>query len=448
MISGKKIAIYGLGIEGLSAARFFTKNNKVCVLEDKSEKTVDSSYLKTAKEIDLRIYFGRQEFPSSFDLIIRSPGVRPDKQFIKKAILKGAELTSPTSIFMEECKGQIIGITGTKGKGTTSTLIYEFLRTQYKDVHLAGNIGKPMLDLLPKITKETKIVLELSSFQLMDTKKSPHVAVILMVTSEHLDWHKDLSEYLEAKRNIVKYQGKTDFAVVNADFENSLGLASQTKAEIIMFSIRKQVAGVYLDGENFVSGVGQKEVVCKNTDVTLAGAHNFQNVAAAISVAKIYKISNNNIKKVLGRFKGLEYRLQHVATKIGVEYYNDSFSTTPETTIAAIEAFTNPKILILGGSSKNSNFIDLIKTIRKPNSIKAIIFIGEEGKRIKGLLGSGKNEFEEITGLTTMSEIVKKAAQIATKGDVVLLSPACASFGLFKNYKDRGDQFTKAVKAL
>lgn len=447
MIKGKRIAVFGLGIEGLSAIKYLSGANKVSVFDKRVASKIDSKFTKEAKKSKAKLLLGRSS-SSKFDFVVRSPGVRPDDPEIFKLVSNGARLTSATNIFFKECPGQIIGVTGTKGKGTTSTLIYEILKTQDENVFLAGNIGTPMLDLLPKINKNSKVVLELSSFQLMDLVLSPHVAVTLMTTTEHLDWHKNQEEYLGAKSNIVKHQSTIDFAIFNDDFVNSKSQARLSKAKKYFFSVQHKTNGVYLDGDKIVSQIGKREVVCKARDINLPGSHNIQNIEASVAVAKIFKISNANILKVVKNFKGLKYRLELVAVKKGVKYYNDSFSTTPETTIAAIDAFISPKILILGGSSKKSDFKTLIQKIKSTKSIKALILIGQEGKRIKSMLSNLENNLQVVDGLKSMRQIIGTSQKLSSKGDVVLLSPACASFGMFKNYQDRGDQFTNEVKNL
>ncbi len=448
MIGKRKVAILGLGIEGLSLIKYFSKNSEITVIDERGEKEIDRQLLSEAKKLNAKLYFGKNPGLPKFDIIARSPAVRPDHPLIAKLSKEDTVLTSATKIFFNECPAEIIGVTGTKGKGTTSTLIFNLLKTKYPDTHLAGNIGIAMMDLLPKISKSSKVILELSSFQLMDLEKSPHVAVVLMTTTEHLNWHKDQSEYLKSKANITKYQNKEDFAIINADFPNAIYLAKNTKAAKYFFSTTKRVNGVFIESNNVISDINGREIICSGDEILLPGKHNLQNIAAACAAAKIYGISTQNIRKVLNNFSGLEHRLQLVATKSAVKYYNDSFSTTPETTIAAVEAFDGPKILILGGSSKNSDFGKLIQKIESTLTIKYLIMIGTEGERIKSLVKKKEVKQKIVSGLKTMGEIVAKCRELSQPGDTVLLSPACASFGLFKNYKDRGNQFITEVNKL
>lgn len=448
MIKGKKIIIFGLGAEGLSAANFLGANNKIWIVDQKSRRQLKESIEK----INVPFNFTKEEnLPknTAFNLVVRSPGIRPDHPQILSQIKKGAMLTSVTKIFFDECPGQIIGITGTKGKGTTATLIYEMIRKQTKDVFLAGNIGISSLEILPRLSQKSKVVLELSSFQLFDLSKSPHIAVVLMITHEHLDWHRHEEEYLAAKESIVKFQTKKDFAIINQDFNNSRILAGKTMAKILLFSTKGKTNGVYIKKNKIISEISGKEEICSTKDVMLPGKHNLQNIAAAVAVAKVLNIENATIQNVIKKFKGLKHRLQFVRQLRGIKFYNDSFSTTPETTIAAIEAFTGPKILILGGSSKNSDFGKLGQKISRDKSVKIIIAIGLEGPRIlQAVSKTGGFKGKIIKECKSMKDIVKTAYKIAGRNDVVVLSPACASFDMFKNYKDRGEQFIHEVKKL
>src|SRR3989344_2271107 len=450
MITGKKIAIVGFGIEGVSCANYLGAKNEIFIFDQKSKDRIDNDLWKKLKVRNIN-FFWENHIPRGFDVdfVVRSPGVRPNSPQIKELLGKKTQVASTTNIFFDECTSPIIGVTGTKGKGTTATLIYEILRKKFKSVFLAGNLGTPVLDILPKLKKDSFVVLELSSFQLMDLKKSPHVAVILMVTSEHLDWHNNQDEYIDAKKPIVSYQTKNDFAVVNADFANSKEIVRDIKSKIYYFSTKKRTNGVYLKSTKIVSAIEKLDEICDVSKIRLVGKHNIENVLAAVAACKIYSVQNDDIVKVLTTFKGLEHRLELVADKNKIQFYNDSFSTTPETTIAAIESFDNKKILILGGSSKNSDFSILAEKIVSDHSIKAILLIGQEAQRIKNsITRHGDFAGKIIDGGENMKEIVKRAFSVAESGDIVLLSPACASYDMFKNYKDRGEKFKAEVQRL
>jgi len=447
----KKVAVLGLGIEGISSAEYLnSKGAKVTILDQKEKNKLEPEYLRRSEKIKAESISGKNylENLNQFDLIVRSPGInREDPKLEKTKTL----ITSQAKLFFDFCPCQIIGVTGTKGKGTTSSLVYEMLKKEGRDVYLVGNIGSPALDILDKLSTQSIVVFELSSFQLQDLKKSPHIAVVLMVTSEHLDYHKDTISYIDAKRNILRFQDHNDFAILNRDYPVSRESDVHTQGKIYQVSREQGV----LDNGCFVrdnsiwfktDGVEQKVIDC--SEIILPGKHNFENICAAVTAARIEGVSFKNIAEVLKTFKGLEHRLELVDTIKGVRYYDDSFSTTPETATAAIEAFSDPEILILGGSSKNSNFEELGEVISDSENIKAIIGIGKEWEKIKQQIAYSKSQIVFIEGAKDMETVVKAASKIAQTGDVVLLSPACASFGLFKNYKDRGEQFKQEVRKL
>lgn len=450
--SGKNIAVVGFGVEGETAAEFLIKNGaKVSIFDEKKENLIDRKKIERFRERGVTFRFLTLPDLSSFDLIIRSPGIRLSKLKIEEAQKKGAQVTSATKLFFDLCPCPIIGVTGTKGKGTTSTLIYKMLEKQGIDVHLGGNIGVTPLTFLDTLTPRSQVVLELSSFQLQDLHKSPHIAVMLMVTSEHLDYHKDVYEYVSAKRNILRFQTKNDFAVINHDYPASNESDILTNGQVYYVSREQQVwQGAYVKDGMICLKMGEAEIeVIKTQEILLPGKHNLENVCAALLAATLAGAQRDAILSTLKTFKGLEHRLELVATIKGVRYYDDSFSTTPETAIAAIEAFEeDPEILILGGSSKKSDFRELGKVISSRKNIKAIIGVGEEWSRIKSEIRNSKFEILIIENCKNMEEIVKAAAGVTTLGDVVLLSPGCASFGMFKNYKARGDQFKEEVLKL
>ncbi|EKD85615.1 MAG: UDP-N-acetylmuramoyl-L-alanyl-D-glutamate synthetase [uncultured bacterium] len=485
----KRVAVLGLGIEGLSSVKFLIKHEaQVTILDRKKEEelrsichaefisasnnlsSVKSEILKQVQDDNgkgIKIIGGKDYLNNldKFDVIVRSPGVKRNLPEIIYAEKNGVEITSQTKIFFDLCPCPIIGITGTKGKGTTATLVYEMLKKQGLDAYLGGNIGKPPFDFLDKLTPQSLVVLELSSFQLQDLKKSPawpagrpHIAVVLMITSEHLDYHKDTNEYVDAKRNLVRHQGAEDFAIINRDYLASLESDIHTDAKIFQVSRERDSydQGCFIkDNKVLVNKDGEEKEIISAKEILLPGKHNLENVCAAVMAATIAGVSKEDIVKVLKTFKGLEHRLELVSEINGIRYYDDSFSTTPETAIAAIEAFKNPEILILGGSSKGSDFSELGKVISNAKNIKAIIGIGKEWGRIKAKFRIPSNsasrhnsEFIIVEGAKDMKTIVVAASKIAVAGDVVLLSPACASFDMFKNYKDRGEQFKIEVNSL
>ena len=451
-LKGKKVAVLGVGIEGYSLVNFLKEAGaKITILDEKNENKYEKEELEKIRSLNIPVVFGNSfSNLGNFETIFRSPGVKKDQKALAEAQKNGSTITSQTQLFFDLCPCPIIGITGTKGKGTTSSLIYEMLKKQGLDAYLGGNIGTPPISFLNELTSDSCVVLEMSSFQLQDIHSSPHIAVMLMTTSEHLDYHKDVYEYIDAKRNIFRFQTKGDYAIVNKDYPASNESDLHTEAKIYKVSRIQEVdQGCFVrDGVIYLKMTGVEEKVIDTKDILLPGRHNLENVCAAIVAAIFAGTKMPAIISVLKSFKGLEHRLELVKTVKGVRYYDDSFSTTPETAIAAVEAFTYPEILILGGSSKNSDFTELGKVISTSKNIKAIIGIGAEWPRIKSEVDNSKSRIQVIEGCQNIEDIVKKASEIAELGDVVLLSPACASFDMFKNYKERGNQFKKEVNKL
>lgn len=406
--NGKNIAFLGLGVDAADVEEWLrAQGAKITVLDEKKDKNAFA---------DLTTY----------DALVRSPGVYRYRPEILAAEKAGVVVTSKMKIFFDVCPTKnIIGVTGTKGKGTTSTLIFEMLKAAGKDVHIGGNIGKGMFDYLDRITPQTWVVLELSSFQLIDLHTSPHIAVTLMVTSDHLDWHKNLTEYRDAKSAITRFQKEEDISIFNDQYSESVRIG--------------------------MLGEGRKVPVRRadwNTPARLRGEHNKENFAAAAAAARVAGVSEEAILAVVKEFKGLEHRLEEVATVEGVTYYDDSISTTPDTAIAAMHAFAEPVVLLLGGSDKGADFTELGQAIAKATHVKGVVLIGATSEKIKASLYEAGAHMPIKEGAETMQDAVAQARVMCAPGSAVVLSPACASFGMFKNYKDRGDQFKKAVSQL
>ncbi len=452
-LQGKLVAVLGFGLEGQAITRYLLKHGiKPVLFDEKIWDKWDKDRQSLIKSLDINFIFGPDCYKelAGFDIIFRSPGIPLSKV---KGQRSDVVITSQTKWFFEHCPCKIIGVTGTKGKGTTSTLISEILKLQFRisnfefQVYLTGNIGKEQpLDFLDNLTKDDWVVYELSSFQLQDLDRSPHIGVVLMVTQEHLDYHKDVEEYCQAKESIVKFQSVEDYSVINMDYESSVKIGNNGAGQKRYFSARgKSGVDCYVkDGAFYLKNNGSSpdEPFVEAKDLQLRGEHNWENVCAAATAAISAGCSLDTVKTGALAFKGLEHRLEFVDEKNGVKYYNDSFSTTPETAIAAIKSFSEPEIVILGGSSKNSDFTELGKTIVESKNIKCLVLIGlESGRILDAINSSGKIEAQILQGAESMQEIFGQIASVAKAGDVVLLSPACASFGMFKNYKDRGEQF-------
>jgi UDP-N-acetylmuramoylalanine--D-glutamate ligase len=430
-----KAAIVGYAVEGQVSANYWHElGYEVTICDQNTSLQVPPIY-KTALGDD---YLDGLD---SYDIIVRSAGIHPQIILDKNPSVKSKITTSVQEFFRVCPSPNTIGITGTKGKGTTTTLITKMLIAAGKTVHFGGNIGIAPLELLPKINADDWVVLELSSFQLEDFNgPSPHIGVCLMVVPEHLNWHADMAEYISAKQRLFAAQKPTDIAIYYSQNENSQAIAQKSAGVKIPYLASP---GAIIDNNQVVIN---NQTICSVEEIKLPGKHNWQNICAAVTAAWQITQDLAAIKSVILSFSGLEHRIELVSEINEVKYYDDSFATTPETAIAAIQAFDQPKILILGGSDKGTP-LDPIANEVISNNIRHIITLGDTGPTIaKQLRERGYNDITE--GLKTMTEIVATAQSHAEPGDVVLLSTGCASFGLFKDYKDRGNQFQDAVKSL
>lgn len=427
-----KIAIAGYGIEGEANYRYWnTPENELTIVD---ENNTPSKPLPD----DARVMLGTDVFSQlqGFDMVVRTASLSPYK------LTTDGKIWSATNEFFARCPAPIIGVTGTKGKGTTSSLIASILRAADKTVHLVGNIGTPALEVLPSIQSSDIVVFEMSSFQLWDIEKSPQTAVILLIEPDHLNVHEDMSDYVRAKQNIRRFQTADDICIYHPT-----NLLSKEAAHVSDVSqpIRYGApgdGGVYVREGYFMQDERQ---ICLVSELQLIGQHNIENACAAITVALECGVSPEDVAHGLQDFSGLPHRLEFVAERAGVDYYNDSFSSAPSATIAAIHAFAQPEILIIGGVDKGADFSELHDVIRSASNVKKVVLIGN----IKHKLAEIFQDVDTyVSQATTMREAVRDAVQFAESGDVVILSPACASFDMFQNFYDRGDQFRRAVGEL
>lgn len=440
----KKVAILGFGMEGKDATRYFLdKDAQISVFDKKTkEEIAQDDWLKE----NITWICGENYLNNGlcgFDTIVRSPGFYRYHPAIIEAEKAGTNIINNTIIFFQSAKAPIIGVTGTKGKGTTSTLIYKALEKAGKKVLLAGNIGEPMLSLLPKTQGADWVVLELSSFQIIDLPVSPKIVVVTNITSDHMDWHKDQEEYEKAKENLWIRQNPDDFLVLNYDDPTSFKLSKNAPGNVYFYSLKERTFASLDKKENIWVDNNKLGNI---KDIKLIGPHNQYNALAAIATTKLADVDMQKAWKAIKEFEGLEHRLEKVAEIDGVIYVNDSFATNPEPTLAAIKSFDQPKILILGGHSKGADFTHMADeiTITKSN-VRSVVLIGDEAQNINNALAKAGFKGYVKTGYTKMIDIVNAARELAQKGDIVLLSPACASFGLFKDYKDRGKQFKEEI---
>lgn len=426
-----KIAIAGYGVEGEANFAYWSQDpsNEITIVDQK-----DVPDRPLPERIPALLAPDAFEQLDGFDLVIRTAGLAPHK------IKTDGKIWSATNEFFAKCPAEIIGVTGSKGKGTTASLITSILEAAGRKVWLVGNIGQPSLEILDQIQPEDLVVYELSSFQLWDIEKSPQTAVVLFIEQEHLDVHKDMAEYVTAKSNIARFQTVDDIVIYNAENSYASSIAELSKAVKVGFPSEFTA---HVRDDSFYNG---EQELCSVDSLKIAGQHNVDNATAAIDAIWKYTQEPQAIERGLTNFKGLPHRLSFVRTVNGVDYYDDSIATTPGSAIAALRAFDRPKIIILGGSSKGSDFSELADELTRHDA--QAILIGEEAERIaEALRSAGFESFESIEQATA-KKFVKRASELAQPGSVVLLSPSAASFGQFKNYVDRGEQFIAAVNQL
>lgn len=430
------VAIIGFGIEGRLNYEYWKRKGAAITVCDQNAD------IEVPADVQSQLGDGYLSDLGRFDVIVRSAGVNPDMIVAANSGIKH-KITTAINEFLRVCPTKnVIGVTGTKGKGTTSTLITKMLEAAGKDVYLGGNIGVSPFEFLDKLISESFVVLELSSFQLTDVQHSPSTAVCLMVVPEHLNWHSDMDDYLRAKSQLFAHQKKSDTAIYFADDLTSHKIASHSPGRKIAYYA--EPGAFVLDNKIIIDD----EVVCEVGELRLLGKHNWQNACAAITTVWQFTHDLTAIKSILTTFSGLEHRLEFVRELDGVLYYDDSFGTTPETAIVALQAFEQPKVVILGGSDKGTEFEELAQVVVS-DAVRHAIVIGDTAPKIeRALLDAGFLAEDMTLGLTTMEEIVRTAKQYARSGEVVLLSTGCASFGLFKDYKDRGNQFKSVVGSL
>ncbi len=479
-LEGKRVAILGLGIEGAALLEFLKNRAGSVAIHDKdsAEKILDKVEGELKEQIQnilvdesITKVFGKEYLDNleKYDIIFRSPAVYFNDPALIKAKAHGVAISSQMKLFFALCPCPIIGVTGTKGKGTTSSLIFSILENNAKflisnsksnpksqipnpKIYLAGNIGKPAISLISELKKNDTVILELSNFQLADLDRSPHVAVVTNLGVDHLDYHKDVAEYRAAKKNIVLWQGRDDFAVLNHKSTFSPATVKSLRSQIEYFSSDNSYVDCAVLDEYGISKVildpqDRNLEICKISDLNIIGRHNLENVAAAALVADILHVPVEVIREAVKRFTGLPHRLELVVEINKVKYINDSFATNPDPTMAAINSFDQDKIVILGGSSKGADFSGLAEMIVSAN-VKSVILIGVEAPKIKAALKLVDYHGRIVNGGNSIESIVNKAMVEAKKGDVVIFSPACASFDMFKNYKERGEKFKEAVLKL
>lgn len=438
-LNNKKIAILGLGIENLVMLRFLLErklNSEFIICDQRSKEQLGESYTEFRGLPNISWKLG-SEFNrdlENFDIMYRSPGWPIAGPGLQSALSAGVKLESPMRLFFNLCPSKnIIGVTGTKGKGTTSSLIYEILKQVGRDVYIGGNIGEAPFVFFDKLSSDSWIVLELSSFQLEDMEASPKIAVFTNFYEDHLasadpnnrNYHSSMEEYWKAKINIFKWQKDNGKLVINKSLKKDLKKQKQLisiPVEIIYFTKLKWKS-------------------------KLVGKHNQENVAAAVAVAEILDIPKESIKSVVAEFKGLPYRTEFIAKVADVKYFNDSFATNPDSTIIALASFEAPIVLLAGGADKGADFTALALEIKKRVK-RVVLFVGAGSDKLRNALIKVKFDINSIEDAISMGEAFNKIQANIKPYDTVLMSTACASFGVFKNYKERGRLFNEEVAKL
>ena len=452
-IKGKKVAVIGVGVSNTPLIKYLINLGVDVTAFDKQQEEKLGSTYNQLRAIGVKFSLGEDYLNrlQGFDIIFKTPGIRPDLPELIKAREEGANITSEMEVFLELCPAQILAVTGSDGKTTTTTLVYRMLEEEGYRCWLGGNIGTPLLSKIDEIMPEDKVVLELSSFQLQTITKSANIAVITNVAPNHLDVHKSMEEYVEAKKNIYKYQGPKDTLILNYDNELTREIGSEWEGRLIYFSRIEDVEGVMVEDNAITLNMSGKHTHIIDIDqMLIPGLHNVENYLAAIAVVQ-EMVSLDSIRKIVRTFAGVEHRIELVREIDGVRYYNDSIASSPSRTIAGLSAFNQKVILIAGGYDKKIPYDVMGEAIA--DKVKLLILLGQTGSKIKDAyleecLRRGKKQEIPMFELQSLEETVKLAYDKSEKGDIVILSPASASFDMFKNFEERGNNFKQIVNNL
>jgi UDP-N-acetylmuramoylalanine--D-glutamate ligase len=451
-IKGKQVAVLGFGISNRPLAGTLTDWGAFVTVFDKKKEEELSDILPDYIKRGIRFSLGENYLDNlkGFDIIFRTPGMRFDLPQITTALHEGAELTSEIEVFVKLCPAKIYGVTGSDGKTTTSSLIFNMLEKQGYSCYLGGNIGTPLFEKLGGIKPDDRVVLELSSFQLHTMKNSPHVAVITNITPNHLDVHKSMGEYIDAKKNIFRYQTSTGRVVLNADNPVTAGFLSEVPGKPVLFSSREEViCGAFLRNSRIVYRDTSEVDILPIEKIKLPGMHNVENIMAAVS-AVMPEVSINTIRYVAQTFKGVEHRIEFVREVDGVSFYNNSIGTSPTRTIASLKAFNRKVVLIAGGYDKNLSYDEMGEVLH--NHASALVLMGDTAQKIE----QAYRKYIEMVGaepvpiirISEMEAAVTEAFLLAGNGGIVLLSPASASFDMYANFMEKGNHFKDIVNGL
>lgn len=451
-VKGKKVAFIGLGTSNLPLIKLFADKGAKVIGCDRQPIEKLGANGEKALQYGAELILGEDYLKDiDADIVFRSPGTQPDKPELIKLRQNGKVLTSEMEVFFDLCPCKMIAVTGSDGKTTTTTIISELLKAQGKTVHLGGNIGKPLLPEIESVNEDDYAVIELSSFQLISMRKSPDIAVVTNLAPNHLDWHKDMEEYVEAKKNIILHQNAFTKAVLNQDNGISNGFSADVRGQLAKFSVTEKLYnGAYLDGTTVVySDYGKTTEIMDISDIKIPGMHNVENYLAAISA--VWGIVDvDTIKTVAQTFGGVAHRAEFVRELEGVKYYNDSIASSPtRTALGTLSLYDEKIIIIAGGYDKHIPYEPLGPVIN--NKVKVLILLGDTAPKIEEAVKNAEN-FDEnaikIINVNNMEEAVAAARENAENGDIVSLSPASASFGLYKNFEERGNHFKSIINDL
>lgn len=454
-IKGKYVAIMGMGVSNTPLIRYLMDlDANITVFDKKTEDELGKSFIEEYVLQGVQFSLGENYLDNlhGYDIIFRSPGIRPDVEQIQKEVDRGAILTSEIEKLIELTPSKVIGITGSDGKTTTTTLIYTMLKEEGYNCYLGGNIGTPLFAKIDEMKPDDIIVLELSSFQLMTLKNSPSISIVTNVSPNHLDVHKSYEEYIEAKKNIFRFQNENDIVVLNYDNDITRDFAFEAKGEVRFFSRKQRLEKGVIVQDNKIKIVTpeSEEKIMNIDDILLLGMHNVENACTAIAAVKDL-VKKESIVKVLTTFKGVEHREEFVRELNGVKWYNDSIGSSPTRTIAGLASFKTKVVLIAGGYDKHLDYTDMGKYIL--DHVKVLILMGQTKEKIKEATLSELKKREGSVNLpiiecNTLEEAIKSASENSKSGDVVFFSPASASFDMFKNFVERGKKFKEIVNNL
>jgi len=440
---GKKVLIIGMAKSGIASAEKIQELGADITLIDRTDSMDLRKKADDLEKKGIRTRLGPHSVSdlNGKDLLIVSPGVPSGNNLIVEAKKKKIPIWSEIELAYQMIKAPIVGITGTNGKTTTTMLVGEIFDCAGRKNIVAGNIGPPLVSF-SDAEADSILIVELSSFQLDNIVDfHPKVSVLLNITEDHLDWHPDFMDYIRAKSRLFLNQVKEDFAVLNFDDPLVRKLASSVKARLVPFSKQNiKEEGVYVDNGKIIANIDKKQEICNLDELNIMGEHNLENTMAAVAVAVVSGIPSEKIREAIRKFKGVAHRIEFVTTVNGVDYYNDSKATNPDAAVRALRSFNVPVVLMAGGRNKGNSFRNLASEIEK--RAKAVVVFGEAADEIYSYI---KNVGLAVTKAKTVEEGVKKAYDLACSGDVVLFSPACASFDQFSSYSERGHTFKDAV---